>query len=246
MTIAPRSRDSQLDRDGPQSAEQATAAIGSPPTVVIRNGALAEYDAVARRLYHAMVDSILPSKEVLPLGNTCPAILVGRISGSTITVSGAVPSTSVRAPGDVIDAEFGGVHADPTRGYIIEPRDVLRIDRWARSKGWDVIGSIHCHADFWMKPEFAHIEIITDLLERRRRDGTVVTEMPTAFDLELFRRTGWPLNLVYFLGYEEGVLRAKMSAWCDVPGSSGAYAQSQIVRGSIFPAALDASYSNVG
>jgi hypothetical protein len=195
------------------------------PLVLLRAAALERYRVCALDLYGRMA-AAGRARGPLPRDLSCPALVVGRAGGALVTVEAIVPCENSRHPGDVIAEEYQGVHADPTRGYLVDPRDVLKVSRWARAIGCDVIGSIHTHSDLWMRPEYTYIEMVSDLIAQ----GLCLSEQPTGFDRDLFRRTGWPLNLIFYLRAEGGRLRGEISAWCPKVGDDqGEYAQAPVV-----------------
>lgn len=156
------------------------------------------------------------------------SILAGELQASSIVVGSLYsPPENVRDQDPFLIAEydgpkaskFGGVYKDLRRGYQTHAPDLLEIIRKASSVGQDILGSVHLHADLHN-------------LDRPDESSPIVTEMATKIDQDLFRASGWPLNLIMYLERRDSGICWTMTAW--VPGSEGStskmnYQQRQIL-----------------
>lgn len=96
--------------------------------------------------------------------------------------------------------KFGGVYKDPRRGYQSDGRDLLNVMRQARAEGREILGSVHMHADL-------------QNLDRPDEISPLITELATPIDQDLFRASGWPLNLIFYVERSKRQLRWTLSAW---------------------------------
>lgn len=100
--------------------------------------------------------------------------------------------------------QFGGVYKDLRRGYQADAQDLMRLSLQAESQGLDVLGSVHMHAD---------------LHNRDRPDelSPITTHLATRIDHELFRTSGWPLNMIVYVERQGTNLCWAMTAWVPPP-----------------------------
>jgi hypothetical protein len=100
-------------------------------------------------------------------------------------------------------SEFGGVYRDTRRGYQADGHGLFEAMRSAQANGHEVLGSIHMHADL-------------QNVDRPDEISPFMTELATPIDHDLFRASGWPLNLILYVERSLGDLRWSFSAW--IPG----------------------------
>jgi hypothetical protein len=96
--------------------------------------------------------------------------------------------------------EFGGVYRDFRRGYQSDSRDLLNAIRVAAAEGREILGSIHMHADL-------------QNIDRPDATSPFITELATPIDHDLFRNSGWPLNLILYIERRKSQFCWTLSAW---------------------------------
>ena len=138
------------------------------------------------------------------------AILAGRIE-SVLHAEALYDAANIRDADPFLIADYqdrrapayGGVYKDTRRGYQSDGRDLLNVMRRAQAEGREILGSIHMHADL-------------QNLDRPDEISPLMTELATPIDHDLFKASGWPLNLILYMERSERELRWVLSAW--VPG----------------------------
>ncbi len=135
-------------------------------------------------------------------------LLLGRFAGDAMRVLEVQFGANVRETSPLVRQEFddiivpcfGSAYANGGRGFWCDSADVLRITRYAESKGLEVLGSIHSHPD-WHHIGPAH--------ERGQR----LSQDPTPMDEYLYRNTGWPLNIICYLESRDNEIFHTLGAW---------------------------------
>ena len=215
--------------------------------VVLSPGCMQEFSQRCTDEYELAEQQVRPPRQW--------AILTGRMFDKGAHVMGLHYGRNIRETGDTISTRFGGVYRDVRRGFWCDAQDILVVMNKVRKLGQEVLGSIHFHADLYNKlnysaemlaaePEFQERRRDPALPadderrsgdERRRRprvpEGRVqISVQASHMDHNLFRATGWPLNMIYYLERQEGALIEAMSAWHPGEGEADDYQPGEIVR----------------
>jgi hypothetical protein len=126
------------------------------------------------------------------------ALLFGRSDGSRIAISDLEFVPNVRDRDKTVIAEFettiaarfGDVYRNPGRGFWCDESQVLQAIKRHAENGLDLLGSVHSHPN-WHE--------IGPPRERFQR----LSEHPTRMDDYLFRQSGWPVNVIWYVRGEE-------------------------------------------
>ncbi|SEF38487.1 hypothetical protein SAMN05421837_1237 [Amycolatopsis pretoriensis] len=138
----------------------------------------------------------------------CFGALLGTVVEETVLVTDVAFGKNVRTSDPTAREEFetsivprfGPAYENPVRGWWFAPSDLLGIARGAEARGLDVFGSIHLHPDWHrLGPESAREHRLSD--------------RPTPMDEYMFRRAGWPLNVVCYLEKQHGGFYYSLAAW---------------------------------
>lgn len=183
------------------------------PAVLLDGGILRSFVDAAIEEYQACTPDQPPR---------CFALLVGERSADAIHVRRLDFVRNVHGDDPRVNAEFaeriapcfGSAYANKRRGFWAHGGDVLQAHRAAEADGLELLGSIHLHPD-WHRTGPPP--------ERNMR----ISHRPTPVDTYLFRRTGWPLNLIYYLERRGGDLHSSLGAWA-APGRGGECAELDI------------------
>ncbi|MGX1670435.1 hypothetical protein [Streptomyces sp. NPDC055400] len=198
-------------RDEAQEAQQSDRHAPAASGVFINPKLLEPFLKDAAAQYHRAWDSSRSASEEQYLPR-CWALLVGRMTADSFHVSELQWAGNVRESdpvvleefADVIVPCFGSPYTNGRRGYWCDPAELLRITRDVESRGLDLLGSIHMHADvhrFW--PDHAA--------------GQKLSQHPTLMDTYLFRNGGWPLNIICHLEEIKGETTSRLGAWAPPP-----------------------------
>ncbi|HTZ43078.1 MAG TPA: hypothetical protein VMB79_04390 [Jatrophihabitans sp.] len=183
----------------------ATPRSTAAPTVLLAPGVLDEVIADAVAQYRTAWQVRTSGERYLP---RCWALLVGDYEANLLRVRAIRWAGNVRESdatvleefSEVIVPCFGSGYTNGRRGYWCDPAELLAITREVEDAGYDVLGSVHMHADmhrFW--PEHA--------------GGLELSEHPTPMDEYLFRNGGWPLNLILHLEAVGDDITMRLGAW---------------------------------
>lgn len=75
----------------------------------------------------------------------CCGVLLGQVDGDERRVQAIAPSANARTD-------------SPQNRYLIEPRELIRVQREAREQGLDIIGFYHSHPDHPAQPSPTDLE----------------------------------------------------------------------------------------
>lgn len=99
-----------------------------------------------------------------------------------------------------IAARFGDVYRNPGRGFWCDESSVLRAVQRHSTDGLDLLGSVHSHPN-WHE--------IGPPWERSQK----LSENPTQMDDYLFRQSGWPVNIIWYVHTCDGTVAHRVAGW---------------------------------
>jgi hypothetical protein len=143
-------------------------------------------------------------------------LLFGRLDGTEVTIGDIefVPNirdTDERIIGEfesTIAPQFGDVFKNPGRGFWCDGKGVLQAIKRQAVNRLDLLGSIHSHPN-WHE--------IGPPQERFQE----LSEKPTAMDEYLFRESGWPVNVIWYVRAMGGGMTHRVAGWKPGPVHCG-------------------------
>ena len=99
-----------------------------------------------------------------------------------------------------IASQFGDVFKKPGRGFWCDDKSVLQAIKRQAAKGLELMGSVHSHPN-WHEIGPPH--------ERFQE----LSENPTGMDEYLFRQSGWPVNVIWYVRALPGGMTHRVAAW---------------------------------
>lgn len=142
------------------------------------------------------------------------ALLFGSFDRNAITIGGVEFVPDIRGTDETVIAEFedtiaprfGDAYRNLSRGFWSDEKAVLRAIMRQDEFGRELLGSIHSHPD-WQNIGPAH--------ERRM----ALSENPTQMDEYLFRRSCWPVNVIWYISGGDRGMTHRVAGWR--PGPNG-------------------------
>jgi hypothetical protein len=142
------------------------------------------------------------------------ALLFGMLDDTEIVISDVEFVPNIRDRDEDVIAEFetviaprfGEAYRNPGRGFWCDESDVLQIVKRRAADGFDLLGSVHSHPN-WQEIGPPH--------ERRQQ----LSENPTQMDDYLFRQSGWPVNVIWYVHTDGGAIVHRVAGWR--PGRQG-------------------------
>jgi hypothetical protein len=167
----------------------ATVRLGPEPARRFAAVASQEYQKCLDSRDGAGVPSHLPRASALLFGSSTEAGIViedlefvPNVRDSDETVIAEFETT--------IAARFGEVYRNPGRGFWCDESQVLQAIKRHAENGLDLLGSVHSHPN-WHEIGPPH--------ERYQQ----LSEHPTRMDDYLFRQSGWPVNVIWYIRGDE-------------------------------------------
>lgn len=135
-------------------------------------------------------------------------LLFGQSDGTEITISNIEFVPNIRDSDESVMAEFegtiapqfGDVYRNPGRGFWCDEKGVLQAIKRQAANGLELMGSIHSHPN-WHEIGPPH--------ERHQK----LSEHPTLMDEYLFRRSCWPVNVIWYIRASGGDMAHRVSGW---------------------------------
>lgn len=194
----------------------ATVRFGPDPAARFAAVAALEYRKCLDSRDHEGVPSHLPRAS---------ALLFGRSNDAGIVIEDLEFVPNVRDSDETVIAEFettiaarfGEVYRNPGRGFWCDESQVLQAIKRHAENGLDLLGSVHSHPN-WHEIGPPH--------ERYQQ----LSEHPTRMDDYLFRQSGWPVNVIWYIrgdehrvaGWRPGPLNCdRLHIEVPLPGSGG-------------------------
>lgn len=127
----------------------------------------------------------------------CCGIMLGSIDGDLKQVAEIVPLTNLRHDPDraqeLLPLDEPGRETERNR-FLIDPRDQIRVEKGARTRGLEVVGYYHSHPDHPARPSgydcdhawpwYSYVIISVQCAEARDFNSWVLSEDRSRFDLE--------------------------------------------------------------
>ncbi|OWV11963.1 hypothetical protein B5D80_03375 [Micromonospora wenchangensis] len=202
------------DAPDPADADPVPGGPGDLPRVVrFAPAAARRFVADAVREYRRCLDS-RDADGVPHHPPRASALLFGQVDDAALTVTDIEFVPNVRGRDESVIAEFeeriaprfGEVYRDTERGFWCADEGVLRAIKQHSVNGRELLGSVHSHPN-WHEIGPPH--------ERGQR----LSEQPTGMDEYLFRQSGWPVNVIWYVRASGDRLIHRVAGWR--PGPQG-------------------------
>ncbi len=180
---------------------------GLPETVRFALDPSKEFLVAAEKEHQKCLDSRDEEGSPTHLPSTA-GLLFGRVVGDEISIEHIEFVPNVRDTDNRVIAEFessiapqfGEVFKNPGRGFWCDDRGVLQAIKRHAASGRSLMGSIHSHPN-WHEIGPRH--------ERRHE----LSENPTQMDEYIFRESGWPVNVIWYVRASDTGMTHRVAAW---------------------------------